>query len=204
MTPWRAEPQTLAREILADPHYLGQPAGTSPRTIWDTIVAWLGERVHDILRAIGHALGAHGTQEKILGIVLIAAGAVALLYLLVRIIAWIASRTALQRYGPSGLPLNAATGAAQLRAQSRAAARRGAYREAARCLFLAALRALDETGRVAYDAALTPGDYRRAVRDPRFDSLARDATVALFATREPDAALVERMERAYDGFFASA
>jgi hypothetical protein len=51
---------------------------------------------------------------------------------------------------------------------------------------------------VRYDAARTPGEWRRAVRDPAFDALARDAVVALFGNRAADAALVARMRDAYD------
>ena len=65
-------------------------------------------------------------------------------------------------------------------------------------MWASALRALDERGRVRYDAARTPGEWRRAVRDPAFDALARDAVVALFGNRGADAALVARMRESYD------
>lgn len=165
---------------------------------------WIRDRLHDLFHGIGHVASGLGLPAEMLGIVLLGAGAVGLLYLLVRIVAWYTMRATTYAARGAGTALDAIRSAAELRADARAAAARGAYREAARLLFTAALRALDEVGRMRYDAALTPGEYRRAVRDPRFDVLAREATVALFATREPDAALVERMERAYDGLFAPA
>ncbi|HEY6236828.1 MAG TPA: hypothetical protein VIW69_17135, partial [Candidatus Elarobacter sp.] len=64
--------------------------------------------------------------------------------------------------------------------------------------------ALDERGRVRYDAARTPGEWRRMVRDPAFDALARDAVVALFGNRGADAALVTRMRESYDRVVAPA
>jgi hypothetical protein len=88
-----------------------------------------------------------------------------------------------------------------LRAAALAAARGGRYREAAALLFRSAVRALDERGRVAYDAARTPGEYRRLVRDPLFDRLAGDTEVALFAPAEPSGDLFERMNRTYERLF---
>jgi len=64
------------------------------------------------------------------------------------------------------------------------------------------LRTLDEMGRIAYDASRTPGEYRRLVRDASFDSIARDAVVALFATAEPTPALFARMREADERFIA--
>ena len=52
--------------------------------------------------------------------------------------------------------------------------------------------------------ARTPGEWRRAVRDPAFDALARDAVVALFGNRGVDAALVTRMRASYDRVVAPA
>ncbi|HTD36799.1 MAG TPA: DUF4129 domain-containing protein, partial [Candidatus Limnocylindrales bacterium] len=71
-------------------------------------------------------------------------------------------------------------------------------------LWASAQRALDERGRVRFDPARTPGEWRRAVRDPSFDALARDAVIALFGDRGADAALVTRMREAYDRVVAPA
>jgi hypothetical protein len=57
---------------------------------------------------------------------------------------------------------------------------------------------------VRFDAARTPGEWRRAVRDPAFDALARDAVVALFGDRGADASLVTRMRESYDRVVAHA
>ena len=84
------------------------------------------------------------------------------------------------------------------------AASAGRHHEAAALLWASALRALDERGRVRYDAARTPGEWRRAVRDPDFDALARDAVVALFGDRGADAALVARMRETYDRVVVTA
>lgn len=204
MSSWRADPDALARAVLHDPRYRTLPEVTPTSPWWEPIRHWIGDRLREFFHGIGHVASGLGIPAELLGIVLLGAGAVGLVYLLVRIVAWYTMRTSVYAARASGTALDAIRTAAELRDDARAAAARGAYRDAARLLFFAALRALDEAGRMRYDAALTPGEYRRAVRDPRFDVLARDATVALFATREPDAALVERMERAYDGLFAPA
>ncbi len=204
MSAWPRDPDVLARSILLDPRYRGHAEAKPGTPWWEPIWQWIRDRLHDLFRGIGHVASGLGIPAEFLGYVLLAAGGVGLLYLLVRIVAWYTMRTSVYDTRVAGSTLDAIRSAAELRADARTAAARGAYRDAARLVFLAALRALDEVGRIRYDAALTPGEYRRAVRDPRFDVLAREATVALFATREPDAALVERMERAYDGLFARA
>jgi hypothetical protein len=73
---------------------------------------------------------------------------------------------------------------------------------AAGLIFLSAVRALDERGRLPYDPARTPGEYRRLVRDPVFDAFAVDAVTAVFAADEPGVDLYERMYGSYDRFFA--
>jgi hypothetical protein len=204
MSAWRTDPDALARSILRDPRYGGHPDGKSRAPWWEPIWNWIRDRLHELFHGIGHVADRLGIPAQALGVVLLGAGAVGVVYLLVRIVAWYTMRTSVYAARGAGTALDAIRSAAELREDARAAVARGAYRDAARLLFFAALRALDEVGRIRYDAALTPGEYRRAVRDPRFDVLAREATVALFATPEPDAALVERMERAYDGLFAPA
>jgi hypothetical protein len=201
---WRTDPDALARAIVRDPRYRGHPDARPQTPWWHPIVQWIRDRLHELFAGIGHVASGLGIPAELLGIVLLGAGAVGCVYLLVRLVAWYTMRTTTSVARAGATALAAIRSAAELHADARAAAARGAYREAARLLFAAALRALDEVGRMRYDAALTPGEYRRAVRDPRFDVLAREATVALFATREPDAALVERMEAAYAGLFARA
>ncbi len=202
MSDWRTDPDSLARAIATDSRYRTHLDAQPGTPWWHPIVQWVRDRLHDLFHGIGHVASGLGLPAQLLGIVLLGAGAVGLLYLLVRIVAWYTMRTTIRSANGAGTALDPIRTAVELRGDARAAAARGAYRDAARLLFLAALRSLDEVGRVQYDAALTPGEYRRAVRDPRFDVLARDATIALFGTREPDAALVERMELAYDGLFA--
>jgi hypothetical protein len=204
LSDWRTDPDSLARAIVRDPRYRGHAEVKPSPPWWEPIWHWIRDRLHDLFHGIGHVASGLGLPAEMLGVVLLAAGGVGLLYLLVRIVAWYTMQTSRRAQRVAGTALDAIRTAAELRADARAAAERGVYRDAARLLFLASLRALDEAGRIRYDAALTPGEYRRAVRDPRFDVLAREATVALFATREPDANLVERMERAYDGMFAPA
>jgi hypothetical protein len=201
---WPSDPDALARAILTDTRFGGFPSGPRQPSLWDQFVKWALDRLRDFLGPLVHALSGTGPQSALLGAALLITGGAALIYLLVRAIEWFAFRTAARRGDVQRRALIPAASAAELRARARAAAAAGVYRDAAGLLFAAALRALDESGRHAYDAALTPGEYRRAVRDPFFDVLAREATVALFATVEPDAGLVARMERAYDGLFAPA
>jgi hypothetical protein len=201
------DPRDVVRAIVADPRYTrGTPAHPAQASWLDLLRDWLGGVARGLLHGIDRALGAGSRFEVAIGLGVLAA-AVGLLgwgsYLLAR--SYARGRGVRVRSGP-GSASSEATGAdsAMLRAAALAAAKAGRYREAAGRLFLSVLRVLDERGRIAYDAARTPGEYRRLVRDPLFDALAGDAVTAVFAPAEPGAELFARMRGAYEGFIEAS
>jgi hypothetical protein len=191
------DPRDVARAIVADPRYaIGETSRPAPPSWLDLLHDWLRGILRGFLHGIDRALGANSPLETVIGFGLLAA-ALALLawasYRLVRSYAHGARRVARQNPSPAD-DLAGVRSAATLREAALAAARGDRYREAAALLFASVLRTLDERGRIPYDPARTPGEYRRLVRDPRFDALAFDAVVALFAAAEPSAELFERLE----------
>ncbi len=158
-----------------------------------------------LLHGLDRALGSRNPFEAAIGFAVVAV-AIALLgfgiYVLVRsMLRGARGRSLLARDVPR---TTVAEGTSQeLWAGALAAARAGRYRAAAALLFLSAVKALDERGRVAYDPARTPGEYRRIVGDPLFDALANDAVIALFAAAEPPSDLFERMRAAYERYLGA-
>lgn len=196
------DPRTVVRAIVADKRYEGGMS-PDPQPSWlDIVHAWLARVLHGLLVTVDRALGAHNPFEAVIGFALIAAA-----FALLGVGSYALARSYVRRprqgsYAGADAPGSIGERrASALRGAALAAARAGRYREAAALLFGATVRALDEAGRIAYDAARTPGEYRRLVRDPRFDVLANDAVVALFAAAEPSAELFERMSSAYEAFF---
>jgi hypothetical protein len=192
------DPREVARSVLTDPRFHAAAHGPAPKQWWDYVldgVRWLLERVFG---SLGRFVG----SEAVTTIV-----GVAILIVVMGLLLVVVMRFA-DRFGGPGrgrlllatdaTALDADADARTLRARAAAAAAQGRYRDAAVLLWLSALRALDERGRVRYDPSRTPGEWRRAVRDTAFDALARDATVALFAGDGADAELVARMSTAYD------
>jgi hypothetical protein len=204
--PWQhGDPRDVVRAIVADPRYvLGTTARPSQTSWFDVLRAWLGGLVRGLLHGIDRTLGANNAFDAALGFALIVA-AFALLgwgsYLLVR-----SAARGTRRIRPDSLQAGGAAEvrSAEVRSAALAAAGAARYREAAALLFLWVLRALDERGRVAYDPARTPGEYRRLVRDPLFDALAGNAVVAVFAPAEPSADLVERLNGECERFLAAS
>jgi hypothetical protein len=201
------DPRDVVRAIVADPRYTLRTPSQPARASWfDLLRDWLGGIARGVLHGIDRALGANNSFEAAIGFGVLAA-AFGLLgwgsYVLVR--SYTRTLGARGRGRPDVLPDGVAgADSAALRAAAQAAAQAGRYREAAGLLFLAVLRALDERGRVAYDAARTPGEYRRLVRDPLFDALAGDAVVAVFAPAEPSAELFARMNGECERFLAAS
>jgi cbb3-type cytochrome oxidase subunit 3 len=201
--PWaQGDPDAVARTILAEPRFHAVSEGPPPKSLLDIIFDKLAELWRALTKPLGHLVG-NPTLTTVLGFTVLA---LALLFLAV--VVWrftrasarrrvVAERAASVALAPDG-------NARALRDRALAAAAAGRYREAAGLLWASALRALDERGRVRFDAARTPGEWRRAVRDPDFDALARDAVTALFAERGVDAALVERMRAEYDAVVGRA
>jgi hypothetical protein len=196
------DPRSVARAIVADRRYEHGSSPVAQPSLLDLLVAWVARALHALLLTIDRALGSRNPFETAIGYAVIAAA-----FALLGAGSYALARSYLRR--PRAGRHAAGTAAARegeqpagaLRARAIAAARAGRYREAAALLFAAAVRALDERGRLAYDAARTPGEYRRLVRDPCFDVLANEAVTALFAAAEPSAELFERMSGAYEQLF---
>jgi hypothetical protein len=196
------DPRDVARSIVADPRYRLTPAPPAQKSWFDLLADWLAGVIRAALHAIDHLLGSHNPfGVAIGGIVIVAIGA-----LVVTAVVLLVRATARRGSVSAGAAIAARVRAAvptstELRSAARAAAAGGRYREAAALLFAAAARALDERGRLPFDPARTPGEYRRLLRDVRFDALAGAAVVAQFAAAEPRDDSFELMNAAYDGFF---
>lgn len=196
------DPRDVAHRILADGRFARAPRHAAEKS-------WL-EYVSDALRAFWHrlfdplrALTGNDKVTSVVGVVVLVVVLAALVIVVVRFARGVSWRRKQRAAGTVSLS-DADGDARALLARALAAAAAGRHHDAAALLWASALRALDERGRVRYDAARTPGEWRRAVRDPSFDALARDAVVALFGDRGADAALVARMREAYDRVVAPA
>lgn len=201
------DPRDVARAVLADPRYRAAAPGPDERSWWDVLWRPLRALWRAFLDSLNHVFG-NDALTSLIGYAVLLAVVAFLIVVLARFAArlgWAPWRRA-RESGPGyrADPLHDDADAAALRERALAAAAEGRYRDAAALLWASALRALDERGQVRYDAARTPGEWRRAVRDPAFDALARDAVVALFGGRPVDAALVERMRTAYERVVAPA
>lgn len=198
------DPRVLAREILANPRFHGVTTAHKPApNPLERAFAWIGDRLNAVVHAIAHVLGAANGAGALVGFLVLAAGVLLLAYLVFRgVDALIRGRSARRsRTAAAVTRANDDATSAQLWEGALQAALRGRYRAAAALAFLSAIRALDEDGRIAYDPARTPGEYRRLVRDPAFEALARDAVRALFGQAEPSAELFDRMRTNYRSFF---
>lgn len=190
------DPRDVARAILAEPRYRTAAHAAAGGTWWDLVREFLG-KLWDRLVAPLHGIFGNDAATSAIGIVVLAAVLIALALVVVRF----ARRVRLRR--ASALPTEATAlhdegDAATLRTRALNAAAEGRYHDAAVLLWSSALHALDECGRIRYDPSRSPAEWRRAVRDPAFDALARDAVVALFARRAVDSELFDRMRAAYE------
>jgi hypothetical protein len=201
-TTWpHGDPRTVAHDILRDSRYRDALAPQAPKSIWETLIEDVIHWWQWLTRPLGHFLG-NDLVTTIVGFGVLALAAVAIVLVVIRF-----ARPMLRRGSPAtrqrAESLAPQGDARLLFERALAAAAAGRHREAAALLWVSALHALDERGRVRYDAARTPAQWRRAVRDPNFDRFARDAVVALFGDRAVDATLVARMRSAYDAVLGS-
>jgi hypothetical protein len=192
---------------LADPAFRSAAPSTAVKpapSLLELAWQWIVDHIlRPLLHPIARALAASHGVGTVIGIVLVLVS--------LALLAFVAFRVALAFVGPvvasagRGRGLGAvpsAADAAYWRAAAREAAARGAYAEAIAALFRAALAELDERAIVAFDAARTPGEYRRAVRRVRsaaaapFDELADRFVRAAFAQETPQRAEFDAAERA--------
>ncbi|HTW84826.1 MAG TPA: hypothetical protein VMD91_12205 [Candidatus Sulfotelmatobacter sp.] len=194
IAPWRhGDPHDLARAIVAEPRFRHAPPLGGP-TWWDRFWSWLGHLLAKLFHSAPSGAG------DLFSLVLVGAVLVGVVAVVVLVLAQITlgPRARARRRAREAEVIGEELDAAALRARARAAVAAQRYREAAALLWASALRALDERGRVRFDAARTPSEWRRLVREPAFDALARDAVFALFDERTPDADALARMDAAYD------
>lgn len=191
------DPAAVARAVLADPRFHAAAHGPGPKSWWQLLWEALAALWSRVFGPLGKLAGNDTVSAIVGGVVLLAAIGL-LIYVAVRFgRRW--TRAGLRRRAdgaPSALDEGADARSLRARALDALAERR--YHDAAALLWAAALRALDERGRVRYDASRTPGEWRRIVADPAFDALATDAVAAFFGGRGVDEALVVRMCAAYD------
>jgi hypothetical protein len=201
--PWpHGDPRDVAHRILSDLRYQSAPQRPGDKPWWELIWDALKELWRRLTEPLDHLMGNNAFTTFVGIVVLIAVAA-----LLVVVVTRYGGRLAARRSARTRAEMSAVGADADARAlfaRALAAVAEGRHHEAAALLWMSSLRALDERGRVRFDPARTPGEWRRAVRDPDFDALARDAVVALFGDRGADAALVERMREAYARVVAPA
>ncbi|HEY0394050.1 MAG TPA: DUF4129 domain-containing protein [Candidatus Elarobacter sp.] len=201
--PWpNGDPRALAHRVVAEPGFQHAAQRPGEKTWLDYVLDALHRLWDAVMSPIRHLAG-NGKASSVIGIVVLVAVLLLLAYVIVRFARRVRWRRA-PRPGTAYAELGADGDARSLLRRALDAAAAGRHHEAAALLWASALRALDERGRVRFDPARTPGEWRRAVRDPSFDALARDAVTALFGERGADAALVERMRAAYDRVVAPA
>lgn len=192
MTPaWpNGDPRLIAHAIVAAPPYTTVTPPAAPPGLIEQLEDWIGQRLHDLFAAIGRLLGAEVSHATVIGGFVVAAIALLCAYAFVRLVdRWVRRRASAARARRT--VARARSTSAEWIAHAADAAREERWRDAAAALVHAAFAALDETGRLPYDAARTTAEARAALADPAFDGFARDADLALFAA----AATRERIER---------
>ncbi len=195
----KGDPDAVARDILAQPAYRHlAPAGSAPpkeafsQVIWDWVVDHILRPLFGpLLHGIGHAITASKGIGTVFGFVLIGLALAGLAFVIVRLAMAFLPRLSNVK-GSDATLLDAPVSQEDWRKRARDAAARGDYRGAIGALFAAALALLDDRAVVAYDAARTPGEYRRLVRRARdaaaapFDVLADRFVRATYAERAPE------------------
>ncbi len=198
------DPRDLAHRILTDRQFQLAPQQPGDKSWLELFFDAMGDLWRRLTAPLDHLLG-NKTLTGVIGIAVLVALLVFLGFVVARFARRLRVRTPARAHaGAFALGDDADADARTLFARALAAAAEGRHHDAAALLWASALRALDERGHVRYDPARTPGEWRRAVRDPAFDALARDAVVALFGNRGADAALVTRMRESYDRVTALA
>ncbi len=209
---WHADPNVTIKAILAQPAY--QAARTTdkapPPSLWDQIWTWIGDHLGWLLHPLVHVLAGSSKAGTVIGVVLTIGALLALAYVVFRFAVALARGPRAAQTSPRIRPLQARLSAAEARAAAAAAAARGDYARAIAALFAAALAELDERAVVAFDAARTPGEYRRLVRGARaraaapFDELSERFVRAAFGDVPVGRSDFEAAERALAAFEPAA
>jgi hypothetical protein len=198
----------LAHTILAGPEFAHPHPKPEKKeeSLVDRFFNWLGSILERLFKGLRRATNLNSQQNETLVLLLAALASLGALALLVTVIRRRVERRVGVSFGAAAVAQDA--GSAELLAAARARADRGEFAQAIGLTFGAALRSLDERGIVGYDAARTPGEYRRAVRRAQaplaepFDTLARGYVVAVYGDREPDELAWASTRAAYERVFA--
>lgn len=198
----------LAHTILAAPEFAHPHPKPRKKeeSLIDRFFNWLGSILEKLFKGLRRATNLNSQQNQTLVLLLAALASLGALALLVTVV----RRRVERRIGATMRTAAGShdAGSAELLAAARARASRGEFAQAIGLTFGAALRSLDERGIVGYDAARTPGEYRRAVRRAQaplaepFDTLAREYVVAVYGNREPDELAWASTLAAYERVFA--
>jgi len=185
------DPEHEAAAILAQRAYQTGGAGPAPaphESLVERVWRWLEDRVSEIFNRI------FGATAKVPAIgAIVSALFIALLVCVASYLVFLLVSAVIRRRRPAltdeGTPLQERIEPDTLYQLGIAAANEGHYARAVSLLFQASLAGFDRAGKLAYDASLTPGEYRRAVRktlssaSPYFDDIARAFVLAAFAER---------------------
>jgi hypothetical protein len=205
----QGDPDAVVRSVLAQAAYRTEKTAAQPpqptllEQIWKAVRTWL--RAHlGFVRRLFHGARATG---NLLGVIALVAVGAALIAIGARLVALLARPKAPVNDEGTGLPaLGRARSAAQWRAFAMEAAARAEYNAAVTALFLAALQLLDESGVLHFDAARTPGEYRRLVRSalrggaPAFDGLAGGFLNVTYGERRAGLEEYDAAQRSYAAF----
>lgn len=212
MNRWpHGDPDAVVRDVLAGAayrHVANSPASAPRPSLWGVLWAWLVQHVFDPLlsplqRAFANAAG--GASGRLLGVVFVVL-ALAVLALVAYRVALAYARSSRRHVRNDGDDISPATkrDAAAWRELAREAAARNDFTLAIAALFSASLALLDERTAIAFDAARTPNEYRRAVRRervlaaPAFDQLAQRFVSAAYGRERPDAGAYAETDGAFD------
>ena len=205
-----ADPNVVIKAILAEPAFRQAVRTTSvapPKSWWELLLEWLGHWLAPLWRPIERVLSAGQGVGTVVGFVLIALVLAALAVLVFRLASLIIAPALARRGGAVGSsrPLEVEQSPETWRRRAGEFAARGDYRRGIAALFAAALAVLDARDVVRFDAARTPGEYRRLVRRarcaaaPPFDELTERFVHATYAPAAPQAADFETAARAEAG-----
>ncbi len=171
--PWPHDPNAVVRSVLAQPAYRSAPVTTDKKpqeSLWDQFWSWVREQLKNLFGPIARAVRGVSGAATVAGVILTVAAVLAFGFVLVWLgLAFVAPKRRTPR-NFIGKPLAPRRTFAEWRAAALAFAARGEYARAIAALFGAALTLLDERGLVPFDAARTPGEYRRLVRRTRSDA----------------------------------
>lgn len=203
------DPNAVVHEILAQPAFrdLHAAAAEADTSALERFFQWLGGLAGPIFNRLFEGAG-DAASGNLLILVLYAVAALAFVFLAAALAELLLGRRVLRlRSGRSQAPAEAATASPEsLQREASAAADGGDFGRAIALLFRAALLVLDRAAILAFDAARTPGEYRRLVRReavpaaPPFDELAARFVYATFGTQAASRADFDVANGAYAAF----